>query len=121
MPLGRSIEQAKMRADVAREPGLFVIACRLVPEKKIGRALQFAHSKDARVVLLGEGPERAKLARFAEKQGLSLTFLGARPRDEVFEWMLRAEQILVPLAAGEGNPTVILEARALGREPLVFD
>jgi glycosyltransferase involved in cell wall biosynthesis len=89
MPLGRAIERAKARADIAREPGLFVIASRLVPEKKIERALAFAHSKGARVVLLGQGPEREKLARFAEKQGLSLTLLGARPRDEVFEWMLR--------------------------------
>jgi hypothetical protein len=121
MPLCRSIEKAKARTDIAREPGLFVVACRLVAEKKIERALHFARSKRGRVVMLGDGPERAKLFRTAAKLGVLLTLLGERPQHEVFEWMMRAQQVLVPLARDEGNPTVILEARALGLDPLVFE
>jgi glycosyltransferase involved in cell wall biosynthesis len=120
MPLPRSIHEVKMRMNDSHATDLYVVACRLVAEKRIERALDFAKAHGGRVALLGDGPQRVALAKRARELQVPLFMLGERPREEVFEWMLRAKKVLVPLARNEGQPTVILEARALGIEPVVF-
>ena len=107
------------------EPGLILHAGRLV-EKKGTRLLLHALAQartscpEARLVIVGDGPERPALERLAAELGLaaSVHFAGVLTQDEVADWMRRAWLLAVPsLTASDGDaeglPTVILEAAAL--------
>lgn len=89
---------------------------RLVPLKNVGgllRALLPGLGPSRRLVVLGDGPERAALERQAAGDGKGgfVTFLGQRhdvPR------ILRALDIFVLFSRTEGHPLVVLEAMATG-------
>ncbi len=57
-----------------------------------------AQSPAAKLVIIGDGKLRGRLQREASKAGLAgrITFLGARPHDEVLGWMRRAAVLVVP-------------------------
>ena len=71
------------------------------------------------VVILGDGPERARLAGLASRLGVRLRLPGFVPRTEVARW-LRASDVFVqpsiclPNGRGEGAPVATAEARAVG-------
>jgi glycosyltransferase involved in cell wall biosynthesis len=94
---------------------LAVTACRLVPSKRVGLAIESAHTAGAgvRLVVVGDGPEREALARRAAELGARVTFTGALPRREALAWIAAADVLLHPSEI-EAAPTVIREARALG-------
>jgi teichuronic acid biosynthesis glycosyltransferase TuaC len=106
---------------------------RLVPIKGHDRLLQAcAHVQAAsrgagpglEVVILGDGPERARLTRLAEGLGVRLRLPGFVPRAEVERW-LRASDVYVqpsirlPNGRCEGAPLATAEARAVGIPVLV--
>jgi glycosyltransferase involved in cell wall biosynthesis len=66
-----------------------------------------------RILLVGDGPERARLLALGQELGLSdrLIWLGAR--DDVEGW-LAAMDIFVHTANFEGMPNAVLEAMAMG-------
>jgi glycosyltransferase involved in cell wall biosynthesis len=71
------------------------------------------------VVILGDGPERARLARLAELLEVPLRLAGAVPRAEVADWLRAADLFAHPslrLANGrtEGAPIAAREAHAVG-------
>ncbi len=70
---------------------------------------------EARLTLVGEGPERASLERLAESLGVSdrVTFTGALSHDRVHEEYARANAFCLPSFA-EGVPVVLMEAMAIG-------
>jgi phosphatidylinositol alpha-1,6-mannosyltransferase len=76
------------------------------------------------VVILGDGPERARLTRLAEGLGVRLRLPGFVPRAEVERW-LRASDVYVqpsirlPNGRCEGAPLATAEARAVGIPVLV--
>ncbi len=107
-----------------REPGLILHAGRLV-EKKGTRILidafarLAAQASGARLVIVGDGPERSALERRSAAHGLDgrVEFLGALGQDEVAAWMRRASALAAPSVTArdgdaEGLPTVIVEAAA---------
>ncbi len=69
----------------------------------------------ARLVLVGEGPERAALTVLAERLGISprLTFTGPLPQPVVADWLAAADLLCLPSHA-EGSPNVVVEALASG-------
>jgi glycosyltransferase involved in cell wall biosynthesis len=73
-----------------------------------------------RLVVIGDGPERASLAKEAEPLGAAATLLGALPRREALAW-IRAADVLVHPSAVEAAPTVVREARALGVRVVACD
>ncbi len=97
---------------------------RLVPIKGHARLVQGAARAGAmgctaEVVILGDGPERARLAGLAARLGVRLRLPGFVPRREVAEWMRATDLLVLPsvqLANGrtEGAPTVLREAAAIG-------
>ncbi len=99
---------------------------RLVPIKGHDRLLKAAalagdgaSPAGADVVILGDGPENARLRRLAAALGVRLTLPGFVPRPEVALWMRAADLFALPsirLANGrtEGAPTTLREARAVG-------
>jgi glycosyltransferase involved in cell wall biosynthesis len=87
-----------------------VIVARLVPSKRCEQALRAARLvPGARAVVVGDGPERARLARlFPEAQ-----FAGQLPRPQALSWIAAAD-VLLSASEREGAPSVVREARALG-------
>jgi len=94
---------------VGPEP-LIVIVSRLIASKRVAVALRAASSASgARVIVCGDGPERACLEReFPEAH-----FCGQVPRSRALEWMA-ASDVVLSASLEEGAPSVVREARALG-------
>jgi len=92
---------------------------RLVKTKRVDRAIDFvARSRDiAALVVVGEGPERARLERLARSRGVDARFVGLLPRDRALAWMAAADVVLHG-SAKEGLSTVVREAQALGKPVL---
>jgi hypothetical protein len=73
----------------------------------------------AEVVILGDGPERARLSRLAAALEVPLRLAGTVPRAEVADWLRAADLFAHPsgrLANGrtEGAPIAAREAQAVG-------
>ena len=73
------------------------------------------------LVLIGDGPMRAKLTALAKSMGLDgrVRFLGALPHDQVLAWMRKAAMLVLPsirtkTGRVEGLGMVLLEAAATG-------
>jgi glycosyltransferase involved in cell wall biosynthesis len=69
----------------------------------------------ARLVLVGDGPERQRLVELAGRLGIqaSVHFAGARPNNELARWYSAAD-ILVLASSREGWANVLLESMACG-------
>ncbi|WP_329320695.1 glycosyltransferase [Streptomyces sp. NBC_01262] len=120
-----------LRAQYARGAEVMLAMCsRLSPEKRPGRALDaVAHLRargvDAALVVVGEGPMRARLEERARADGLPVTFLGhVADRDRLSALQATADVVLAPgpvetfgLAALEalacGTPVVVSALSAL--------
>ena len=96
---------------------------RLVPIKGydvLVRALgRLPPAQRPELVLVGEGPERARLAEMARARGVALTLAGQRPPGEVARFLAGADLFVHPsrrLDSGrtEGTPVAVAEARAAG-------
>jgi glycosyltransferase involved in cell wall biosynthesis len=94
----------------------FVYAGRLTHQKALGVAIDaISLVPDARLVVIGDGPERATLERRARDVGLDgrVEFRGARPRAEVLD-ALRTAWAAVLSSAWENLPHAAVEALAVG-------
>lgn len=117
-PMGIAVEHFRAIPRAPLDPPTIVIASRLVPVKGIDIAIEaMAHVRaPARLVIAGDGPARAQLARLANPR---IAFLGAVPTSERDRLLREASAVLVPsrvLPSGrsEGTPTIALEALAAG-------
>ena len=105
---------------------LLVHVARLVPKKGTRNLIEAAafvlrKHRDARLVIIGDGPLRNRLELLARERsvGDQITFLGVRPHREVLDWIGRAAVVAVPSITAqsgdsEGLPIVLLEAAARG-------
>jgi glycosyltransferase involved in cell wall biosynthesis len=115
------VDDAAARAAAAtpvREPGpgpRFVAAGRLTVQKGFDRLLDMMAElpSDARLIILGEGPERAALSAQATRLGLAgrVTFTGFDPAP--WARYAGADAFLLP-SRWEGMPNAALEALACG-------
>ena len=99
---------------------------RLVPIKghaallhACARARAGTHRRRPEVVILGDGPERARLARLAAALEVPLRLAGAVPRAEVADWLRAADlfaqpSVRLPNGRTEGAPIAAREAHAVG-------
>ena len=116
------------RQELRRELGLegCVVLCvsRLSPEKGVDVLARAFHGVPGRLVLAGDGPERARVAA-AAPPGTRL--LGDVPRDELPPWYAAADAFVMPSrsetwgmamneAAAAGLPLVASEAPGAGYE-----
>ncbi len=109
------------------EPGLIVSVGSLVEVKNHALTIQAFHRlrtdrPGARLVIAGDGPERARLERLAGT-GPGIEFTGHIPADEVYSLVSRAQVVVhasqrLP-TVGEGIPFALLEALALGTAVVV--
>jgi glycosyltransferase involved in cell wall biosynthesis len=104
----------------AGEPFTFLVLSRLDSIKRVGRIIEAAARVPAcRLMIAGDGPEREKLERLADRRGLSgrIRFLGrlADPHPA-----LAACHALVNGTREEGLGLAVLEAAAMARPAVAF-
>jgi glycosyltransferase involved in cell wall biosynthesis len=93
---------------------LLVCVGRLVTTKRFDRALDRAATwSGARVVVVGDGPERERLEAHARMRRVDARFVGMTRREEALAWIGAADALLHASSA-EGLSTVVREAEALG-------
>lgn len=104
---------------IPREP-VILFAGSLIERKGVGilvEALGLIRRRfpAERLVVIGDGPLRTRLAADAERAGVSdsVLFTGALPPAEVAAWMRRAELFVLP-SLEEGQGVAMLEALASG-------
>jgi glycosyltransferase involved in cell wall biosynthesis len=103
-------------APAPQPPGTLVFVGRLTRQKGLGTALAaLARVPAARLLLVGEGPEREALEARARELGLDgrVAFLGALPRVEALALVAGAEAALLA-SDWENLPHAAVEALAVG-------
>ncbi|HTQ48970.1 MAG TPA: glycosyltransferase family 4 protein [Polyangiaceae bacterium] len=88
---------------------------RLVASKRVDRAIRHvARNRDVDgLVVVGDGPERARLEELARRCEVDTRFVGLVPREEALAWIGAARMVLHG-SQHEGLSTVVREAEALG-------
>lgn len=97
---------------VSTEARILLAVCRLEPQKGIDVALRalpavVGRHPRAELVVLGEGPQRAKLEELARSLGVAAHFPGRVP--DVSAWLRRADVLVHPVR-WEGFGLALLEA-----------
>jgi glycosyltransferase involved in cell wall biosynthesis len=112
-----------------KEPGLFVVSGRLVPGKRVERAIAAFARIAARVpvpepslLLCGDGPSEPELRRAAAESGCgeSIRFAGRLAQDRLFAALARATWMLFP-SEEDRLPNSVKEAMAHGCVCVVSD
>jgi glycosyltransferase involved in cell wall biosynthesis len=93
----------------------YLIVSALVPYKRIDIAIQAFNRLQLPLVVIGAGPERAKLERSASS---AITFLGWQPDAVVREYYRRCEALIFPGEEDFGIAPV--EAQACGKPVIAF-
>lgn len=105
--------------DVRDTPPAFIFVGRLAPVKGLrllieafGRVL--AEEPNAKLTVVGDGPDRTWLKDAVKPYGASVQVAGALSQAEVAEELKKARALVLPSFA-EGVPVVLMEAMASGR------
>ena len=111
-------EQAAANELRAKHPRLIVAVGRLVPYKGYDVLLRALCKVDAEVVIIGDGPLRAKLEKLAVRLGVSnrVTIRRGLDRDAVKSHLHAARLLVMPsISEAEAFGIVQIEAMAAGR------
>jgi glycosyltransferase involved in cell wall biosynthesis len=114
-------DQAAARAQLGLpvDARVVVYVGRLVRDKGVIELLQAMAQLAPRhprlvLVLVGDGAARAGCEAEAARLGPAVRLVGARPLEEVPEWLAASDLFVLP-SWNEGTPNVLLEALACGR------
>jgi glycosyltransferase involved in cell wall biosynthesis len=94
-----------------RDRRVAIMASRLHPAKRHDRALAAAMTARTPLIVVGDGPDRARLEGIASGNR-DVLFVGHR--DNVREWLAAADVYLYCGAPTDGMPLAVLEAAASG-------
>ncbi len=113
-------------ASIPTEPGLLLVPGRMVKSKGIDlaiRAVAQLHDLPCRLVVAGDGPQRAALEQLAGDLGVTsrVTFTGEILPTELASWYARASVILFPVLRPEPFGLIGVEALAYGKPIVAFD
>lgn len=101
---------------VGKKEDFYLTASRLVPYKRVDLIAEaFALLPDRRLIIVGDGPERERIARVA---GSNITMLGYVDVEELRSLMARARAFV--FAAEEDFGIVPLEAQACGTPVIAY-
>jgi glycosyltransferase involved in cell wall biosynthesis len=128
-PAGRGPALDRARLGISR-PTVIAVG-RLVPIKGFDLlvracARRAGETGPLSLVLVGDGPERERLRRLADRLGVPLTLAGTVPRTEVPSWLALGDiyaqpSRVLPNGRAEGMPLSTLEALASGLPAVVSD
>lgn len=90
-----------------------VTVCRLAPWKGVDELIQYSAKQNLRLVVAGDGPDRAKLENLAKELDATVTFLGEISSQSVNQ-LLSKSRIFVLNSYYEGLPHALIEARVAG-------
>jgi glycosyltransferase involved in cell wall biosynthesis len=121
------VPELPSREELKRAFGLngatIAFAGRLTAQKSLSRALEAVRAADGvRLVIAGDGPDRASLEAQAERLGLDdrVRFLGAQPRERVVE-LFHAADATILTSSWENFPHTVVEALAVGTPVLAME
>jgi glycosyltransferase involved in cell wall biosynthesis len=123
-----ALEMPDVHDAVARRRGelagarVAVSVGRLVASKRVDRAIAHVAATgcaDA-LVVVGDGPERARLEALARTLGVEARFVGRVPREDALAW-IGAADVVLHASEAEGLSTVLREAAALGTRVVRVD
>ena len=121
------VGELRPREELRRTFGLngssLAFAGRLTAQKSLGRALEAVAAADGvRLVIAGEGPDRAALESRARELGIAerVSFLGVQPRERIVE-LLRAADATILSSSWENFPHMVVEALAVGTPVLAME
>jgi glycosyltransferase involved in cell wall biosynthesis len=118
--------RAELRARLGLPDGLlFVCAGRLVSEKGTHHAIRALSqlSGDARLMIVGDGSERARLEKLVHELGLEqrVLFTGRQPSERMPEYLAAADVFLFPTEREEAAPLVLPQAMSCGLAVVASD
>lgn len=127
--IGIDVRKFQFVSGALRSPVILMVG-RLVEKKGASYLLEAMSfltktNPSAKLVIIGDGPQRALLQQQAASQNLPVEFLGVQSSDVVRSWMQRASVLCVPSVTAangdsEGLPMVISEAQASGTPVVAF-
>jgi glycosyltransferase involved in cell wall biosynthesis len=110
----------RLTAEPAGSPATLVCAGRMIPEKRVEQLVEalplgLEEAPQTRLVLIGEGPERNRIAGKVEELGIgaAVSMPGFVSQEE-FDRMMGAAAAVVQPSAREGYGLVVVEAAARG-------
>lgn len=112
------VDVDEFQPDVASdgERNFYLIASRLVPYKRVPLVVEaFARMPQRRLVVVGDGPEAARVRSLAAP---NVTVLGHRSRHELRELMQRARAFV--FSAEEDFGIIVVEAQACGTPVIAY-
>jgi glycosyltransferase involved in cell wall biosynthesis len=121
--LFRPRPHAEARAQLGLDRGaLFACVGRLTQEKGYHHAVRAlallnGGTSSARLVIVGDGEERARLEDFSRQLGVAewVIFAGAQPHENVALYLAAADAFLFPTERDEAAPLVLPQAMACAR------
>lgn len=112
------IDVSRFQTVRAEEPiceDYYLILSRLVPYKRIDLAIEACTRLNRNLVVIGDGPDRARLERLA---GPQVRFLGRQSDEEVARYAARCQALIFP--GEEDFGMTPLEVNAAGRPVIAF-
>ncbi len=117
-------DRAAVRQKLGLPPDakIIVTVSALVPLKGIDRLIDAMLSLDARLYVIGQGPERAALQARIAQHNLTerIMLVGAKPQTELGDWYAAAD-VFALASHREGCPNVVVEALACGTPVVASD
>ena len=110
---------ARLAPFLADEVPTVVYFGKLIEQKGVHVLLHALHGLDARVVVVGFGPERAQLERLAASEGVRALFTGPLEHRHLRHLLALADACVVPSVFPEAFGMVAAEAAAAGCPPVV--
>ncbi|MDQ2975531.1 MAG: glycosyltransferase [Acidobacteriota bacterium] len=108
------IDVSRFQPEAAPED-YYLVLSRLVPYKRIDLAIEACTRLNRRLLIVGDGPDRARLEKLA---GPSISFLGRQPDEAVARYAARCRALLFP--GEEDFGMTPLEVNAAGRPVIAF-
>jgi len=93
----------------------YLVVSRLIPYKRIDLAIEACKRMNRRLVIIGDGPDRARLEKLADDR---IEFLGRQPDQIVNYYAARCRALLFP--GEEDFGMAPLEANAAGRPVIAY-
>ena len=124
----RPLAQPQMRAELGLDGAPLLLSIGNLVELKghylliEALALMLPQHPQARLIIIGEGPERGRLQALARRLGVEsrVTLTGALPNIELLRWYSAADVFLLA-SSREGWANVLLEAMACGTPVVATD